>query len=452
MVARRQSLRSWLAFPWKVRNTPSQLAWGVVLGFAFGVLPKDNLLALSLPIAILYLPANVGTFALATLCGLLLGYPLDLITHPLGKALLHFSLAESVMVSICNLPILPWLGLHNTVVLGSITLLSFLSPIQFLASYRLFRSWIHLRTQQQIDAVCESSNHYKATLLRLKHQPNSITAQIDKTLGSTLLEEEPETLLRIFQADDAEPTKPVDPFVDDTETHPTPNSPWMHDPWIDPTLRVDPAEEDDLKPTEDRSPSKEKVSVLATGSMAPLRSSATAQEQVESQYLRPGLRLDFPERESSDRSATSIDSPEVKIQQEALQLGDVLRETLIEVVRFRPSAPSERSIVNSIPDTPVIPALDSSHGDPRTDNPSALSGHSLPTPGSPLLEPSRSMHVQTRPSASEPATRTEHTAPTSTTAIHPATVETPAQAVQPAEESLRYLLWHLSSLNRESKQ
>lgn len=101
-------------------SSPRQIAWGFALGMLVGLVPKGNLTAAVLGVLLVATRANLAAAALATLCFSWLGVLADPLTHTLGLALLTSSSLRPFWDWLYGWPLVPWLGLHNTVVLGNL--------------------------------------------------------------------------------------------------------------------------------------------------------------------------------------------------------------------------------------------------------------------------------------------------------------------------------------------
>ena len=100
--------------------SPSQMALGFSLGMLVGLVPKGNLTAGLLAVVVLAVRANLATAGLATLLFSWLGVLADPLTHRLGLALLSNDGARPFWDWLYRLPLVPWLQVHNTVVLGNL--------------------------------------------------------------------------------------------------------------------------------------------------------------------------------------------------------------------------------------------------------------------------------------------------------------------------------------------
>jgi len=121
------------------RAAPAELAWGLAMGVAIGLVPKGNLVAVALICLLIMLRVNHGMAALAAVgCSFLAG-KLDPWTHQLGAHILQSADLRPGLERLWNLPLAPWTDLNNTVVLGSTVIaLGSVVPIALL-SLPIFR-------------------------------------------------------------------------------------------------------------------------------------------------------------------------------------------------------------------------------------------------------------------------------------------------------------------------
>jgi uncharacterized protein (TIGR03546 family) len=103
-------------------NAPGQLAAGFTLGMMIGLVPKGNLIALSLCVLLFSIRCNKGLGLVAAIAFTFVGPWTDPFAHRLGLAALNFQPLEAMYASVFNLPLGPWLGLNNTVVVGSLVM------------------------------------------------------------------------------------------------------------------------------------------------------------------------------------------------------------------------------------------------------------------------------------------------------------------------------------------
>ena len=103
-------------------GTPRQLALGFALGMLIGLVPKGNLTAAALMVILLGSRVNLGTGTVAAAVFSWVGMLVDPLTHRIGEGLLRHPSLEPTWAYLYDLPLMPWTGFHNTVVLGSLLL------------------------------------------------------------------------------------------------------------------------------------------------------------------------------------------------------------------------------------------------------------------------------------------------------------------------------------------
>jgi uncharacterized protein (TIGR03546 family) len=122
-------------------NSPRQLAFGFALGMMIGLLPKGNLIALSLTLALFGARVNVGAGLIAAVLFSWLGVYFDPAADDLGHWLLGAPSLRGVWTSLYNLPLMRWSGFNNTVVLGSLGLgLVLFYPVYEISRYFFIRA------------------------------------------------------------------------------------------------------------------------------------------------------------------------------------------------------------------------------------------------------------------------------------------------------------------------
>jgi uncharacterized protein (TIGR03546 family) len=135
-------------------GTPRQLAFGFALGMLIGLVPKGNLIAVGLTVILLASRANLGTGMIAAVLFSWVGMLADPLTHRTGEAFLRNPSLQPMWARLYDMPLGPWIGFNNTVVLGSLLLGLWLfypvyrlgemlfsryqpSVVQWLAKYRI---------------------------------------------------------------------------------------------------------------------------------------------------------------------------------------------------------------------------------------------------------------------------------------------------------------------------
>jgi uncharacterized protein (TIGR03546 family) len=111
-------------------DSPRQLAAGFAIGMVLGLVPKGNLIALSLCVLVFSLRVNTSLALLAAVAFSWAGALLDPFANKLGLQVLGIDSMQATYASVFNLPLGPWLGFNNTVVTGSLLIgLYFAYPV-----------------------------------------------------------------------------------------------------------------------------------------------------------------------------------------------------------------------------------------------------------------------------------------------------------------------------------
>ncbi len=161
MVQAKSNRIMWLLKRTSEHSTPSSMAAAVALGCLAGLVPKANLLAVLLYGLIVLLPVHTLLGIGVSLAVAAIGQNLDGISHTVGRAILTQDTLHFAWQTMSELPVVPWLALHNTVVLGSFLIgICLLAPVYLLA-HRVF-DWLTFGQQQTAT---------KATKKQLRSQP-----------------------------------------------------------------------------------------------------------------------------------------------------------------------------------------------------------------------------------------------------------------------------------------
>lgn len=103
-------------------ESPRQIAIGIALGVVIGLVPKGNLLAIALMVLLCSLRVN-RTAGLLTACVFSwISVMADSFTHKLGAKILATESLQPVYAWVYELPLGPWIGINNTVVVGSLAM------------------------------------------------------------------------------------------------------------------------------------------------------------------------------------------------------------------------------------------------------------------------------------------------------------------------------------------
>src|SRR5215207_4030217 len=101
-------------------HAPEQLALGFTIGMVIGLMPKGNLIALSLCVLLFSMRCNKAVGLVAAVLFSFVGPWTDPFAHRLGLAALSFEPLQSTYASMFQLPLGPWLAFNNTFVTGSL--------------------------------------------------------------------------------------------------------------------------------------------------------------------------------------------------------------------------------------------------------------------------------------------------------------------------------------------
>lgn len=101
-------------------DSPRQIAAGAVIGLLLGLVPKGNLIAISLGVLLLSLRVNKSAGLTVACLVSLLGTSADGLFHRLGANMLLIDSLQPFYATLYDLPLGPWIGFNNTVVLGAL--------------------------------------------------------------------------------------------------------------------------------------------------------------------------------------------------------------------------------------------------------------------------------------------------------------------------------------------
>jgi uncharacterized protein (TIGR03546 family) len=101
-------------------DSARQTAWGFSLGMMVGLLPKGNLLAIGLAMLLFALRVNRAAGLLAIGVFSYVGWALDDFAHRIGSLVLTGYDPRAAFTALYDMPLGPWLGFNNTVVMGQL--------------------------------------------------------------------------------------------------------------------------------------------------------------------------------------------------------------------------------------------------------------------------------------------------------------------------------------------
>ncbi|TWU55627.1 TIGR03546 family protein [Rubripirellula reticaptiva] len=123
------------------RRYPHQLAWAVAFGLLLGIIPHGNLLAIMLLVVVLSLKLNHAAAGLTAIGVSFIAARLDPISHEVGNYVLTHPDVTEVAANAWALPLVPWMDLNNTVVMGSFVIGTLALLPVFIITYPVFRAF-----------------------------------------------------------------------------------------------------------------------------------------------------------------------------------------------------------------------------------------------------------------------------------------------------------------------
>ena len=133
-------------------TAPAQLALGFTIGALIGLLPKENLIVGFLGMLLCMLHVSKPAGCLGMCAFMWLGAVTDPFAHKLGLRVLQYEPLQSTYAAMYNMPLGPWLGFNNTVVIGSLLLGVYFSYPVYWLSYAIcwrVQRWQRERARRQ---------------------------------------------------------------------------------------------------------------------------------------------------------------------------------------------------------------------------------------------------------------------------------------------------------------
>jgi uncharacterized protein (TIGR03546 family) len=128
---------------------PRQIGWGIAIGFVIGLIPKGNLTAQLLLVLLMALKVNIPMGLIAMFLVSFVNPLFDKVTDPLGYALLTSDALAPLWTALYNMPVMPWTGFNNTVLLGGLlTGLVLFVPVYFAG--RAFGVYYNARLRDKV--------------------------------------------------------------------------------------------------------------------------------------------------------------------------------------------------------------------------------------------------------------------------------------------------------------
>jgi len=117
-------------------DSPRQVAWGFTLGMMIGLVPKGNLLAAGMMVLLLALRINKTAGLMAAGVFSVAGMFFDGFAHRLGSLVLVWETGRPFSSWLYELPLGPWFGANNTIVIGQLIIGLYLAYPTYWFSHR----------------------------------------------------------------------------------------------------------------------------------------------------------------------------------------------------------------------------------------------------------------------------------------------------------------------------
>jgi uncharacterized protein (TIGR03546 family) len=112
----------------------NQIATGIALGFVLGLSPTLSLQTLLVFLIIFLFRVQAGAAFLSAFFFKFVGYALDPLADPIGRAVLEQQELRSLFIELYNMPLIPLTRFNNSIVMGSGILAFGLSPLLFVVA------------------------------------------------------------------------------------------------------------------------------------------------------------------------------------------------------------------------------------------------------------------------------------------------------------------------------
>ncbi|QDU90538.1 hypothetical protein Pla175_39440 [Pirellulimonas nuda] len=127
-----------LAGLFTAHDSPRQVAAGVAIGMVLGLVPKGNLIAVLLGMTLMVFRVNRTAGLLSAALFSWIGLGMDGFTDRLGGIVLAAPSMQGAYAWLYDLPLGPWIGFNNTVVLGSLLTGLYLSYPCYLLTHLVY--------------------------------------------------------------------------------------------------------------------------------------------------------------------------------------------------------------------------------------------------------------------------------------------------------------------------
>lgn len=171
-------------------HRPGQIALGITIGLLIGLLPKTTALFACVGLISFFMPVHLP---LLTLTAFVASFAAPLLEAPLGQlglwSLTH-PRSAAFWFKLDRLPLVPWLGIHNSVVHGSFMLWMCSAIPVYVCSRSLSRVFVMDELEQQVATIVDSFklvNEPAATIIAPTNQePRAYKASLEAGTTSSI--------------------------------------------------------------------------------------------------------------------------------------------------------------------------------------------------------------------------------------------------------------------------
>lgn len=140
-------------------DASNQLAAGLALGMMLGLVPKGNLIAVSLFVLLFSLRVNTGVGLIAAMAFSWIGPALDPIADKLGNYFLSAAALQPTYATLFQMPLGPWFEFNSTVVVGLLAIGLWAAYPMCYLSYLAFE-WNRKRAHEAAAARCRVTDPF----------------------------------------------------------------------------------------------------------------------------------------------------------------------------------------------------------------------------------------------------------------------------------------------------
>ena len=313
-------------------RTPTQIAWGIAIGVMLGLIPKDNLVALSLVVFLACLRVNhLAACITAVSLSLFRGW-MSTLTIYAGSILLDQPAITSGIGFLYRFPVLPWTCLENTLVLGGIAVgLAMLLPSYAICLWSLSTAKQKLNSIE-LEQVANGAIQYRKSVsdqsrIRQEKLPPSLklvpvdNAVMDDSNANTDTEPTPVSL-NMFGTSDDDPTSKVHPFGTELVDAKPPNT--------------------ESFPKRNRNSKQKAIPTIFTGEIIPDGNDTILRETVI-EIVRYRLQTSMPRESNSHKPDSSVASQSQGI---SMPVGSAITTDTREIANIGLAASSKTGLSN----------------------------------------------------------------------------------------------------------